>query len=156
MIPVRCNTDKVSPYLSKHLNVLKKHGRVLDVGCGNGRNSQFMLRRGHEVDAFDAHPDYGKRLNLLDPPELVGEYDIVLFQYVWMFMTRLERFLLPEWWKGHIAKDATMVIELYEAKIKPVEPEQHKSIEDVAKWFEKFSEFKSVIHMQKEHCILKA
>lgn len=30
-----------------------KHASVLDVGCGEGRNSVFMASLGHQVDAFD-------------------------------------------------------------------------------------------------------
>ena len=32
---------------------LKPHSLILDVGCGEGRNSIFLTEQGHEVDAFD-------------------------------------------------------------------------------------------------------
>jgi tellurite methyltransferase len=37
-------------------------GRVLDLGCGEGRNALFLARRGFEVEAVDAAPTAVKRL----------------------------------------------------------------------------------------------
>ncbi|MDW7659088.1 MAG: methyltransferase domain-containing protein, partial [Bacillota bacterium] len=32
---------------------LAKHAHILDVGCGEGRNSIFLAEQGHRVDSFD-------------------------------------------------------------------------------------------------------
>lgn len=39
--------------------------RVLDAGCGDGRNLVYMLREGFEVFALDANPDAIRRVNQL-------------------------------------------------------------------------------------------
>ena len=42
------------PHLKKAISHAK--GRVLDVGCGAGRHSLYLQRKGHEVLAIDASP----------------------------------------------------------------------------------------------------
>lgn len=39
--------------------------RVLDAGCGDGRNLVYMLREGFEVFALDANPDAVRRVSQL-------------------------------------------------------------------------------------------
>ncbi len=48
------NTDP-SEWLNDHQDLLveQKKGRVLDLACGNGRNSFFLANLGFEVDALD-------------------------------------------------------------------------------------------------------
>ena len=36
------------------LDGLPRGGRILDAGCGSGRDTAFFLRRGYDVSAFDA------------------------------------------------------------------------------------------------------
>lgn len=40
--------------LEKFLGYLPKQGQVLDAGCGSGRDSLYMQKRGYQVEAFDA------------------------------------------------------------------------------------------------------
>ena len=39
--------------VNEFYNVFPKNAQVLDVGCGEGRNSIFMAKLGNKVDAFD-------------------------------------------------------------------------------------------------------
>ena len=42
-----------APILVRHADLLEDGLPILDVGCGQGRNSFFLARRGHEVHALD-------------------------------------------------------------------------------------------------------
>lgn len=79
-----------------------KPGKVLDVGCGSGRNSLWLNMKGFEVTAWDKNPQSIARLqqiiaaeNLsgihpalvdLDVTRFNGEYDFVLSTVVMMFL----------------------------------------------------------------------
>ena len=39
--------------LKEYYHLIKPNSRILDVGCGEGRNSIFLAKQGHIVDAFD-------------------------------------------------------------------------------------------------------
>lgn len=39
--------------INEYFCIFKKNSSVLDVGCGEGRNSIFLAEQGHSVDAFD-------------------------------------------------------------------------------------------------------
>jgi tellurite methyltransferase len=42
-----------APILERHADLIDGETPILDVGCGQGRNSLFLARRGHEVLALD-------------------------------------------------------------------------------------------------------
>jgi tellurite methyltransferase len=42
-----------APILERHVDTIEEGSSILDVGCGQGRNSFFLARRGHEVHALD-------------------------------------------------------------------------------------------------------
>jgi SAM-dependent methyltransferase len=44
------------PILAGHLDALDDGVRVLDIGCGQGRNALFLARTGFPVDALDPSP----------------------------------------------------------------------------------------------------
>ena len=45
---------KISKAYQAFLRGLPKNARILDAGCGSGRDTAFFLRRGYDVSAFDA------------------------------------------------------------------------------------------------------
>ena len=45
-------TDPISPWVARWAALIPK-GRVLDVACGTGRHSRFLLELGHDVTAVD-------------------------------------------------------------------------------------------------------
>lgn len=46
-------TEKPSVIVEKILPHLKTRSKILDLGCGNGRNSIFLAKLGHEIEAID-------------------------------------------------------------------------------------------------------
>ena len=42
-----------APILDRHVELIEGGSPILDVGCGQGRNSLFLARRGHDVLALD-------------------------------------------------------------------------------------------------------
>lgn len=43
----------MSEHYDKFLTYVPKHGRILDAGCGSGRDSKNFLDLGYQVEAFD-------------------------------------------------------------------------------------------------------
>ena len=67
-----------------HKEVIK----VVDLGCGNGRNSKYLESLFFNVLSFDKQDDYGYLLYLEKQsiPIFGGEVNIFLLQYVLMFI----------------------------------------------------------------------
>lgn len=42
-----------SVLVSRHEDELQTNDYILDIGCGNGRNSIYLAKKGCEVDCFD-------------------------------------------------------------------------------------------------------
>ena len=123
---IRCGTNKATPYLKKNWGLLwpdeYDHDyelKVLDLGCGNGRNSIFMKKEGFtNVTSFDMVDDYGTKLILgVDPIPLPCEsVDIILCNFVLMFLSHKERNYLIDEIKRVARWKATIMVELYAAK----------------------------------------
>jgi SAM-dependent methyltransferase len=74
-------TGLYAPFLSH----VPDGGRILDAGCGSGRDTKYFLEHGYDVDAFDASPamahlasEYlgrGVRCMTFDDVDLVDELD---------------------------------------------------------------------------------
>ena len=47
------NTPKPSEVILLAQDLLPKSGKVLDIGCGNGRNTIYFAKKGYFVDAID-------------------------------------------------------------------------------------------------------
>lgn len=68
----RKNRLSADPALVKHMDLLKK-GRVLDIACGDGRNSIYMAQEGYSVVGIDFS---GEALKKLDGYAKVLDLDI--------------------------------------------------------------------------------
>ena len=62
--------------------------KALDLGCGNGKNSEWLKGLGYEVLSFDQKPDYGYPIVLGRKPLPVfsDSVNVFLLQYVLMFL----------------------------------------------------------------------
>lgn len=120
---VRCNKTDPTPYLKKNLKLLPKRGRVLDIGCGNCRNTNFMLEgsNAYSVTPVDMVGDYGQKLVLgkdsLKPTVTGCKYDIILANYVLMFLNKRELYKVFKDIHNICSKVGTcLMIEMYDAK----------------------------------------
>jgi SAM-dependent methyltransferase len=66
------NVDMTGHY-REFLRLVPQGGRILDAGCGSGRDSLYFLNRGYRVTAFDASPVLAQMSS-----ELIGQPVAVL------------------------------------------------------------------------------
>ena len=117
---IRCNIDVPTPYLRKWLPKLKlpKDSRIVDLGCGNGRNSKYIMECGfHDVKAFDLRGDFGTAVNLLNGIPLHNKSaDFVLCNYILCFMNNKERSFMAKEIERIAAWNCRLMVELYDGK----------------------------------------
>ena len=53
-------TVNMEPVYQRFLHLLPPTGRILDAGCGSGRDAKAFAEKGYSVDAFDASPALAK------------------------------------------------------------------------------------------------
>ena len=88
---VRCGSSIPTPYLRKHIDVftecVEEGARVVDIGCGEGRNSRFLKEKGMHVMSLDGKGDYGVKW-MADQmiPICAGTADLILCNYFLMFL----------------------------------------------------------------------
>jgi 2-polyprenyl-3-methyl-5-hydroxy-6-metoxy-1,4-benzoquinol methylase len=58
-------TTDMTPIYERFLPLVKPAGRILDAGCGSGRDSLAFLQRGYQVNAFDGASEMVKRASAL-------------------------------------------------------------------------------------------
>jgi cyclopropane fatty-acyl-phospholipid synthase-like methyltransferase len=83
--------DGVARHLPDFLARLQPGARILELGCGGGRDAHFMLQLGFDVDATDgtaeiavqAEQRLGRPVRVMrfDMLESVAEYDAVVATY---------------------------------------------------------------------------
>lgn len=117
---VRCGTRFPSSFL---LKCMQKIGNiegnvVVDIGCGNGRNSRYLKKNGATVFSYDMIPDYGEYLILGRDtiPLSDSSVDIVLANYVFMFLTLEEVVHALEEVRRILKADGYFIWELYTSK----------------------------------------
>jgi predicted SAM-dependent methyltransferase len=91
---------------------------VVDIGCGNGRNSKFMLRQGCIVTPLDMVNDYGVKtiLGKEKLPVQTNNADIILCNYLMMFLNKKERRMVIKEIQRVSKKGCKIMLELYPAK----------------------------------------
>lgn len=83
--------------------LLDKDARILDIGCGDGRNSLYLAKHGFHVDAFDISENAIEKLNYICKRDNISinacvsdildyefryEYDLIILHGVLQFIDR--------------------------------------------------------------------
>jgi trans-aconitate methyltransferase len=112
---VRCGRNTATPYLRQYAKLFPDKGRVLDIGCGNGRNTRFMQELGYTVDSVDMAGDFGTKRVLGRESLPNRRYDILLANYILMFLNEKERSRVMEEMHNRSGKNAMLMVEMYPA-----------------------------------------
>ena len=120
---VRCSRKGATPFLRDNVELLLKDmycPAILDIGCGNGRNTIFMRDNlaQNNVVAFDMCNDFGYKIMLGKDkfPMFKRTAHIVLAQYCMMFLNKAERKQVIKEINRVAAIGARIMVELYPAK----------------------------------------
>jgi SAM-dependent methyltransferase len=130
---VRCGRQGPTPFLKKHWPKLVGSDNraftidpelaatfsVLDIGCGNGRNIKFLQSLGFtDTVALDMATDFGFKITLGKDrfPVFSESADIVLANYVMMFLDKKERQQVMREIDRVMRTDSAVMFELYPAK----------------------------------------
>lgn len=160
---VRCGRSEATPYLRKYVDLIKAYApggdaaSVLDIGCGNGRNSEFMRASGFKtVASFDMKPDYGVAMSLGsdDFPAEDSSVGVVLANYVLMFLNQEERRQVLREIRRVAKPGCVLMIELYAAKDSEC-PDAQSLLELRDEIADFFPDWKR-LRFSKERCILRA
>jgi len=87
---VRYGGKEATPYLRKNIDLFLQCSCMLDLGCGNGRNSRYLREHGIQPLPFDRCPDYGQEWKASEDIPVNGFVDGVLLNYILMFLTEAE------------------------------------------------------------------
>lgn len=104
-------TKKPSKIVERGLKKINPKSNILDLGCGNGRNSIYCASLGHKVDAVDLVnlgflKDTPKKLReLINFYESdVNEFQIPNEKYDALIMTRLLQYISPDFIENFLSK----------------------------------------------------
>jgi SAM-dependent methyltransferase len=120
---VRCGRHNATPYLRSNKKFIDSNCKttdlILDIGCGNGRNTNFLRQSGFSnIKSIDMVADYGQKCILGKDalPCKGSSVKLILANYVFMFLDKKElEFLLVE--IDRVAShNAVIICELYAAK----------------------------------------
>jgi len=123
---VRCNSAGPTPLLRSNVKLLLGNRvssaadlAVLDLGCGNGRNTRYIRSLGcTNTVAFDMAGDVGHPLTLgkRPLPLFKASVDVVLANYVLMFLNAKELTQTLRDIQRVARPDCRIIVELYPAK----------------------------------------
>jgi len=165
---VRCGKKDPTPYLRDNWELFIKHYanhpvasviNVVDIGCGNGRNSEFMKKKGFSVISIDMVNDYGIPciMGQQELPLFPYSIDVILANYSLMFLDKKERKKVISNLKLAARHQCTLMVELYEAKDSFAPDKKsmlalQKTIFDAFGWDKvKYSQGKFIARKQGEH-----
>lgn len=143
---VRSGNVKPSPFVMEHVDVISdmsrmlyRKTRALDLGCGNGRNSECLKSLGVEVISLDHAPDYGIKFDLENHvlPVFNHSVDVVLMNYVLMFLSEQARVRLVDKVCQALAPTGIVLVEFFNAKdsYAPSVKMAHEMCRQTAEWF---------------------
>jgi len=143
---IRCGRMSPTPYLRKNIDLFKneeywKRKVVVDIGCGNGRNTVFMRKQGfRNVIAMDMAADFGEEVVLGHQRLPVSDdtADVILANYLFMFLDAQERDQLIHELKRIARPGCYLMVELYPAKCSET-PTREESARLQQELFEAFS-----------------
>jgi len=115
----RCGSTSPSPYLVKVADLI--YGDVVvDLGCGNGRNTHYLSDKGYKTYAFDMVPSYFDSIGLVlgkeDIPLPDHTVNCVLASYIFMFLSHKETSLVLKQIDKIVAPGGIIIVELYPDK----------------------------------------
>ena len=71
----------MTPLYAKFETLLPATARILDAGCGSGRDTKYFLGRGYSVTAFDAAPELARLASeYVGQPVLVESFASIVFR----------------------------------------------------------------------------
>jgi hypothetical protein len=136
---VRCGKKTPTPYLEKNWELLgHEKGTIVDIGCGNGRNTVFMQNKGFACTPLDMADDFGNTISLgKEKFPLDGKsIDIFLANYVLMFLSKKERNQVASEIKRTAKDGSTIMVELYPA-LDSNAPSEEKMVKLQKEFFDK-------------------
>ena len=120
---VRCNRTSPCPYLRNNIKLFNndyvKEKLVLDCGCGNGRNTNYLKSLGFKnILSLDMAGDFGTKCILGKDkiPAKTDSVSLILSNYVMMFLDKDERKKLFMEIIRVATKGCYLMLELYPAK----------------------------------------
>jgi SAM-dependent methyltransferase len=150
--PVRCSVERETPYVRRFLPtvVAPKSGLVVDLGCGNLRNTKYVKSLGYNnVLSYDRVGDFGTELDLGREkiPIKPRKASIILCNYLLCFLNDKERQHLIKEIKRIAKKGCFLFVEMYPAK---------KAFPyDVADIWRSFSDSWSIKHISKDRFFIQ-